>query len=174
MSVTDDALHLLNELAELGMDVVRRSHQAAMAAEDPDQVAALTTAFCDASRGLRQTIALHLRIQSGSFFVQRPTPVPARDPAPDTGTAPKERLEDAYRLESSDWNERPDYEPRIRLTGDEAQDAEIIREAVEASVTRIRKTYARAEAALAPRPERRRSGRAALLCGSAIPSADSS
>ena len=170
MVETDDAMRLLSELAELGMDVTRRAHQAAMAAEDSHEVLALTNAFCDAARGLRQTIALYMRLKSGSFFVQRPAPMKARD----TDAEPQEPLEDAGRPERGDWYERPDYEPRIRLTGDEAADAEIIREAVEASVTRIRKTFARTEAALAPRPERRRSGRAALLCGSAIPSADSS
>ena len=110
---------------------------------------------------MRQSIALHMRIRSGSFAVQRAAP---RALEADPGAEPEERPD---RPERADWNEyeRPDYETPLRLTGDEAQDAEAIRTAVETAVTRIRKTYARAEAVLAP--ARRPSGRAALLAGSA-------
>ena len=171
MSSHDDSLRRLDELAELGMGPARRLSAAIEAASDTATLCDLTEAFCDVSRSVRQSIALHMRIESGSFAVQRAAP--PRDEA-DADVEPEERPE---RPESGAyWNEyeRPDWETPLRLTGDAAQDAEAIRTAVETAVTRIRKTYARAEAVLARPPEHRPTGRAALLAGSAVRLVDSS
>ena len=165
MSANDDAMRLLEELAELGMDVARRLHEAAMAAEDTKEMIALTEAFCDAGRGMRQSIALLMRIRSGSFAVQRAAPQAAdhdADTDPDDAEAAFEREEPPER---GDWYERPDYDTPLRLTGDPAHDEPAIQRAVATAVTRIRRTYAKAEAALAPKPEPRT--RAALLTSSA-------
>jgi hypothetical protein len=162
MSEADDALHHLGELCELGMDVVRRIAVALEAAEDTPTLIALADAHCDVARGVRQSIALRLRIRSGGFAVQRA--------APDPDAEPEEREEPADpedRPERCDWNEyeRPDWETPLRLTGDPAHDEPAIQAAVETAVRRIRKTYAKAEAVLDP--ERRPKGRKALLAGSA-------
>ena len=164
MSGNDDILRLLGELSELGMDVVRRVHKAVLAAEEPALLCQLTEAYCDAGRGVRQTIALVLRIRSGGFEAAR-----FRAEA----DAEREELGDPQeRPERCDWNEyeRPDWDmPRLRLTGDPAQDEEIIRAAVETAVVRIRRRYAKAEALLGS------TTRAALLAGTAAPpSSDSS
>ena len=170
MSSHDDSLRLLGELAELGMGAARRLSAAIKAAPDPATLCDVTEAFCDVSRGVRQSIALGMRIRSGSFAAQRAAPQAAdRD-------LDEEREERPDRPERCDWNEyeRPDYETPLRLTGDEAADAEAIAAAVETAVTRIRKSYATAEAVLARPPERRPTGRAALLSGSAVRLVDSS
>lgn len=162
----DDSLRALSELTEAGMGFVRRLSAALETAEDTATLCDVTEAFCDVSRSVRQSIALSLRIESGSFAVQRMAPQAAeRDP----DAAPEERPD---RAERADWNEyeRPDWETPLRLTGDEAEDAEAVRAAVETAVTRIRRSYAKAEAALTPPPvpaPAPRLGRAALLAGTA-------
>lgn len=162
MSPHEDSLRALSELAEAGMGFVRRLSAALETVEDTATLCDVTEAFCDVSRSVRQSMALSLRIESGSFAVQRPAPQAAER---DLDAEPAEGPD---RAERADWNEheRPDWETPLRLTGDEAVDAQAIQAAVEAAVTRIRKTYAKAEAVLAPEPAPRL-GRAALLAGAA-------
>jgi hypothetical protein len=161
MSATDAATTRLDELCELGMGLVRRLSAAVEAAEDTPTLIALVDAHCDVARGVRQSIALQMRIASGSFAVQR-----ARA-EPDPDAEPEEREERGDRPERCDWNEyeRPDWETPLRLTGDPAHDDAAIQAAVETAVIKIRRTYAKAGAVLDA--ERRPKSRAALLAGSA-------
>jgi hypothetical protein len=160
MSSHDDAVGCLGALAQLGMDVVRRLHDAVMSAEGQEMVA-LTEAYCAAGRGVRQSIALRLRIESGSFARS------AQRAEADPDAEPEELGDREERPERADWNEyeRPDWETPLRLTGDPAHDEEAIQAAVETAVVKIRRSYAKAAAVLAP--ERRPTGRAALLNGAA-------
>ena len=161
MSTTDAACAQLFELAELGMSVVRRIAVAVEAAPDTPTLLALVDAHCDVGRGVRQSIALRMRIASGSFAA--PRAVGEADPDAES----EEREERGDPPERCDWNEyeRPDWETPLRLTGDPDHDAAAIQAAVETAVRKIGKSYARAEALLDP--ERRPKGRAALLAGSA-------
>lgn len=162
MSAADPDLRVLHELAQLGMGLVRRISAAVEAAPDTPTLIALADAHCDAARGVRQSIALRLRIASGSFAAPRA----AAQADPDA--EPEERLEPEDRPERCDWNEyeRPDWETPLRLTGDPAHDEPAIQAAVETAVRRIRRSHAKAEADLAPRPERLTT-RSALLSGAA-------
>jgi hypothetical protein len=156
------ALQELAELSQLGLGLVRRISVAIESAKDTPTLIALADAHCDAARSVRQSIALRLRIQSGSFAIRRAEADPDAEP--------EEREEPADpedRPERCDWNEyeHPDWETPLRLTGDPAHDQPAIQAAVQTAVVRIRKSYAKAEAALDP--ERRPKGRQALLRGSA-------
>ncbi|MBL8555894.1 MAG: hypothetical protein JNL41_16580 [Phenylobacterium sp.] len=177
MDTTDDALRSLNELAKLGMDVVRRLHGAVLdAGDDPATLIALTDAYCDAGRGVRQSVALMLRIRSGGFATLRAVPH-AADPGPGADEDPPEREDREERPERADWNEyeRPDYETPLRLVGDAELDAAAIEAAVAGAVVRIRRSYAKGLALLAPQPEPPPRGRKALLAGAArLGPADSS
>jgi hypothetical protein len=161
MSIADPASTQLLELAELGMGFVRRIAAALDADPDTKTLLALVNAHCDVGRGIRQSIALRLRIAGGSFAAPRA----AAETDPDAES--EEREERGDRPERCDWNEyeRPDWETPLRLTGDPAHDDDAIATAVETAVRRIRKSYANAEAILDP--DRRAKGRAALLAGSA-------
>ncbi|MBX3484843.1 hypothetical protein [Phenylobacterium sp.] len=162
MSTRDAASTQLHELAELGMDLVRRIAAAVEADPDTATLIALADAHCDVARSVRQSIALRLRIASGSFEVQRP---PKAEADPDA--EPEECEERGDPVERCDWNEyeRPDWETPLRLTGDPAHDDAIIQTAVETAVRKIRKSYAKGLAVLDP--ERKPTARAALLAGSA-------
>ena len=139
MSTSADAMAVLRELTQLGMDVVRRVHDAVLATEDdPQRLCQLTEAYCDAGRGVRQTLALRMRIESGSFAVVR-APRAGRDP----DAEPAEALDRPERPERWNEYERPDWETHLYLTGDPAIDEPAIEAAVHAAVVRIRKTYAR-------------------------------
>lgn len=54
---------MLAELSELGMALTRRTHERAMAAEDPDKAERLALAFHRLSRSVRQTLALEARLE---------------------------------------------------------------------------------------------------------------
>lgn len=151
----------LFELAELDMGLVRRLSVAVEAAEDTPTLLALVDAHCDAGRGVRQSIALRLRIASGSFAAPRTVGVEAE---PDERGDPVDREE---RPERADWNEyeRADWETPLRLTGNPAHDEAAIAAAVETAVVKVRRSYAKALKVL--EPERRPTSRAALLAGSA-------
>jgi hypothetical protein len=143
-----------------------------MAAKGVEAQVALAEVFCDVGRGVRQSIALQLRIQGGGFVglgagsgapdlagADRPEPAAERDEAPD-------------RPDRADWNEyeRPDYGTPLRLTGDPAADEEAVRVAVQAAVVRFRRTCDRGLEVVA-RVEGRPTSRGALLAGSASPRA---
>ncbi|MBX3482713.1 hypothetical protein [Phenylobacterium sp.] len=163
MSTTDAASTQLHELAEFGMGLVRRIAVAVDADPDTQTLIALADAHCDVARSVRQSIALRLRIASGSF--ERVQPRPEADP----DAEPEERKERGEYAERCDWNEyeRPDWEtPLLRLTGDPAHDEAVIQAAVAAAVVKIRRSYAKALAVLDP--ERKPTGRTKLLAGSAL------
>ena len=64
-SLTDIAekhAHMLGELAEFGLNLARKLHDQAMAAEEPAVVADLAKAFHAVSRTLRQTMLLETRV----------------------------------------------------------------------------------------------------------------
>jgi hypothetical protein len=99
---------------------------------------ALTEAFCDVSRSIRQSIALSLRIRNGAFAAER---------APPRDETERERPDDAERgerAERPDCYERPDW----NLPG-LARDEPVTEEVLAAAVARIRCTYGKAEALLA-------------------------
>jgi hypothetical protein len=157
MSMTDIALGHLGELCKLGMDLVRRIGAEVEASPDTPTLIALVDAHCDVGRGVRQSIALQMRIANGGFAAPRATA------EADPGAEPEDREERGDRPERCDWNEyeRPDWETPLRLTGDPAHDDAAIQQAVETAVRRIRKSYAKAETILDPK--RRATTRADLL-----------
>jgi len=75
---------MLAELAEMDLSLARKLHAAAMAAEDPADVAGLARAYQKTARSLRQTLALKARIK--------------RDLARETRGEPS--LEEAARVEA--------------------------------------------------------------------------
>jgi hypothetical protein len=157
MSEQDDAMRCLGELCEFGMAAVRRIAAAIEAADDTPTLIALVEAHCKVGRGVRQSIALRLRIASGSFAA--PYAAPSAEAHADAES--EERDERGDRPERADWNEyeRPDWETPVRL------DAEHFEADVQAAVVRIRRDFDKGLAVLEPPP--RRLGRAALLTGSA-------
>jgi hypothetical protein len=54
---------ILGELAEFGLNLARKLHDQAMAAEAPEETAELARAFHSVSRSVRQTLALEARLQ---------------------------------------------------------------------------------------------------------------
>ena len=150
-----DAAHelgLLGELAELGMVAVRRLSTAIEAAEGVADLVALIDALAKAGRGVRQSIALSLRIKSGTFPGERPA---ERAAVP----ADAERPERSERPERADWNEyeRPDWETPELL------ETEHFETDIDTAVVRIRRDVAKGIAAL--KPEDRPTIRAGLLTG---------
>jgi len=61
--VTDRRLEMLGEFAELALSLARDLHQAALAAEDAGEKARLAEACHRMGRGLRQSLALHARLE---------------------------------------------------------------------------------------------------------------
>ena len=53
---------ILGELAEFGLNLARKLHDQAMAAETPQETAELARAFHSVSRSVRQTLALEARL----------------------------------------------------------------------------------------------------------------
>jgi hypothetical protein len=133
MSSTDDmdARHgrMLAELAEAGMGLARSLYAATQNAPVSNHdFALLTQAFHTASRSVRQTIALELKIRHESRWPAPAKPEPAPSPPP----------EPRVRSEQVSWNEyeRADWDEPL----DEALnsgDAAAINAAIDASVARI-------------------------------------
>lgn len=170
MSSISRAANLLGELAELGMGLCRRLGGVAASDLDTPALCQVTDAFCDAGRGVRQSIALRMRIESGVFTAPPRLAGAVGSDALETREVERDErpdLPETDPLERTDWNEyeRPDYETPLRLVGDEALDAEAVQAAVETAVARVRRHYAKAEAVLAP--QARSGGRAALFAGAA-------
>lgn len=137
-----------------------------MAAEGVDAQVALAGAFCDVGRGVRQSIALCLRVEAGGFATACAAPREAAER--DVDHERDEAAEGAEGAERAGWNEyeRADYETPLHLTGDPARDDEIVREAVQAAVLRVRRSCDRGLKVLA-KVEVRSSVRRALLAGAA-------
>ena len=54
--------HILGELADFGLNLARKLHGQAMAAETPEETANLAKAFHSVSRSVRQTLALEAKL----------------------------------------------------------------------------------------------------------------
>jgi hypothetical protein len=170
---------VLTQLAELGLGMAQRLHDVALATDDPEQVAALGTAYHQVSRGVRQSLALQARFAAGSFPAERAVRPAAPSPTP----LPATRVE----TERTGWDEyeRPDCNESLdelleELDGiadlPEGERLDIVRaeRAIEAGLARIRSdlTAVSRTPALAAMPALRPqaaklAGRAALLGGAA-------
>jgi len=175
---TED-IQRLEQLTVLGMGMAQRLHDAANTTDDLDDLARIGTAFHHVSRGVRQTIALKLRLASGWVPATRAAePTPAAAPAP-TGPARE-------RPESTSWNEyeRLDCEDLLddldRLADtpeDEPLDLERLEKALDAGVARFQRGLLALRAK--PRPtlaavSRTPASRASLMTGAALRVVDSS
>ena len=140
MSSTDDmdARHgrMLAELAEAGMGLARSLYAATQNAPVSNHdFALLTQAFHTASRSVRQTIALELKIRHESRWPAPAKPEPAPSPPP----------EPRVRSEQVSWNEyeRADWDEPLDEALDSG-DAAAINAAIDASVARIQRSLTRA------------------------------
>ena len=140
-----DARHgrMLAELAETGMDAVRRLSDALRHADSTQDLVLLSEAFHQVSRSVRQSIALEFKLRRAPRepAAPKPEPKPAASPPPEHG----------------DWAERADWQEYERADWGEPLDAllgdrDAIDKAVDASIARIRRGLARAERALGPHP----------------------
>ena len=132
---------VLAELADAGMVMVRGLSQAMERTDDPATRIQIGLAYHRCSRAVRQTIALEVRLSQEPREPRPATassrPAPAAQPA-----APRPQVERA------DWNEyeRPEADEAdealdaldVLLDADEV-DPDAVCEAVEASITRIRR-----------------------------------
>lgn len=149
MSSTDDmdARHgrILAELAEAGIDLVRRVSSASHEAASVEDFVRLTQAFQTASRSVRQTIALEFKLR---YAPREPAP-PRPEPAP-AAAPPPERPERPDRPEQVYWNEyeRPDWDEPLDALLDQ-DDRAAINAAVDDSIARIRRDLTKAEGVLA-------------------------
>lgn len=136
---------VLAELAEVGMVMVRRLSEAMVRTEDVQIQAQIGLAFHRVSRAVRQTMALEFRLaqEAGREDVVRRTPSPT--PATTTSRAPTPPRPTAERV---GWNEyeRSDSDEALdaldALLNAEDLDVNAVHEAVEATMTRLRRDLA--------------------------------
>jgi hypothetical protein len=152
---------LLLELAQLGMGVARRLHDATLATTDAERLLALATAYHKVSRGVRQSLALRARFAAGTVAPERR----ARSEAAPSASTPQPEVErpDWNDYERPDWNERLDIgaEPLERLH----DDLDTCRARIRRDLTVVSRTPALANLpALRPHAAAL-AGRAALLGG---------
>jgi hypothetical protein len=114
---------MLGELAELGLVLARDLQQAALVAETTEEKARLADAFHKVGRGVRQSLALHARLERDAAVAKQQDEAPAQA-APSSDELKSRREGRAARLkcevERLIWTERErlDAEPftlRIRL-----------------------------------------------------------
>ena len=132
---------VLAELAEVGMDMVRRLSAAMSQTDDIQIQAQIGLAFHRVSRAVRQTMALEFRLAQAAHreavALQSPSPTRASAPAPPR--PPAERV---------GWNEyeRADSDEPLDALDDlleaEDLDAEAVHEAVETTMARLRRDLA--------------------------------
>lgn len=177
-AVPTEDIQRLEQLAVLGIGMAQRLHDAASATDDLDHLARIGTAFHHISRGVRQTIALKLRIASGWVPAARAAEqTPAAAPTP---TGPTRE-----RPESTSWNEyeRLDCEELLDdldhladTPEDEPIDVERLEKALDAGVARFQRGLLALRAK--PRPKlaaiARPASRASLMAGAALRVVDSS
>jgi len=130
---------VLAELAEAGMVMVRRLSDAMLATDDVQTQAQIGLAYHRVSRAVRQTMALEFRLAQEARREDRgaapPKPKPVAPPEPHAPRPSAERV---------GWNEyeRDDSDEALDaldvLLEAEELDLEAVREAVEASMARIR------------------------------------
>lgn len=159
-TTVEDALLL--ELAQLGMDMARRVHEAACATTDVEPLVALMNAFHQMSRGVRQSLALRARFAAGTVVTERATTAEAASPR-----APAAERPDVERPDWSDY-ERPDWNERL-ATAAEPLDLERMDADPDVCRTRIRRDLTIVSRTPALRaPAAALAGRAALLGGAAL------
>jgi hypothetical protein len=155
---------LLMELAQLGMGLARRLHKTALATTDAEPLVALTTAYCNVSRGVRQSLALRARFAAGTVAPERAPRAEPTSPAPGTPRTETERAD------RSDY-ERPDWHTPIaaneRLEHLDA-DPDVCRARIARDLTIVSRTPALAAIPALRAPAAALAGRAALLTGAAI------
>ena len=168
---------LLWELAQLGMDMVRRVNEAALATTDVEQLVALTGAFHQMGRGVRQSLALRARFAAGTVAPERAHPAETTPP-------PRPAAE---RPERSDWNEheRPDWNERLATLAEPLDldtseletldsDPDVVRTRIRRDLTVVSRTPALAAIPALRTPAAALAGRAALLGGAALRLVDTS
>jgi hypothetical protein len=152
---------LLMELAELGMGLARKLHQAALATTDAQPLLALTTAYCNVSRGVRQSLALRARFAAAAPRAE------AASPATDTPRSEAER---------PDWNEyeRPDWHTPVPANERLDADPDACRARIVRDLTVVSRTPALAAIPALQPLARTLAGRAALLGSATLRVVDSS
>ena len=154
---------LLMELARLGLGVAHRLHDAILETDDIDRLVALTNAYTQVSRGVRQSLALKARFAAG-------TVAPAQR-AEAARSAAAEAANDAERPERDDSYERPDWHTRLeRLDAIEnlPDDPDVCRERIARNLTVVSRTPALAAIPALQAPAAHLAGRAALLTGASL------
>jgi len=153
---------LLMELAQLGMGLARQLHRTALATHDAEPLVALTTAYCNVSRGVRRSLALKARFASGTVVVERAS---RADAAPTAPAEPRPEVErpDWNEYERPDWNERFAAEPLdVDLTID---DVDACRARIARDLTVVSRTPALAAIPALRAPA---AALAALLAGASL------
>ena len=171
VAVPTAEIQRLERLAALGMDMVERLHAAALATNDLDHLARIGAAFHHISRGVRQTIALKLRLAAGWVPATR-----AAEPAP--AAAPVPPGPSRERTESTSWNEyeRLDCEELVdeldslaETPEDEPLDLERMEKALDAGVARFQRGLRALRAKSKPKfVAQRPASRASLMTGAAL------
>jgi hypothetical protein len=163
-NATDTAAEeaLLLELAQLGMAMARKVHEAALAADDTDRLIDLATAFHRMSRGVRQSLALRARFAAGTVIVDRKTPAEAA--APPRPAAERSERPDGSDYERPDWHERLASEPLETLHADD----DVNRARIRRDLTIVSRTPSLAAIPALQAPAATLAGRAALLGGASL------
>ncbi len=151
---------LLLELAQLGMGMARKVHDAALATDDTDTLLALTTAYHHMSRGVRQSLALRARFAAGTVAVQRAQP--AERSRPDAERPERPDRDDTY--ERPDWHVRLEKPESERLHADD----DVNRARIRRNLTIVSRTPSLAAIPALQAPAATLAGRAALLGGGAL------
>jgi len=105
-AVADRRLEMLGEFAEIALSLARDLHQAALAAEEPEAKARLAETCHRMGRGLRQSLALHARLEREAKRAAREDAEAAAEAAKARRTRRKAQVK--ARIESLLWSE---YEP---------------------------------------------------------------
>ncbi|WP_430419528.1 hypothetical protein [Phenylobacterium sp.] len=149
---------LLLELAQLGLDMARQVHAAALATTDTEPLVALARAYTKIGRGIRQSLALRARFAAGTVAPERPARAPSTDVR-----APR------HDDERADWTERPDWNERF-ATGVERlhDDPQVCKARIARDLTVVSRTPALAAIPALQAPAAHLAGRAALLTGATL------
>jgi hypothetical protein len=106
---------MLGELAELGLVLARELQQAALVAEDVQEKVRLADAFARVGRGLRQSLALHARMERESARDARDAEAEAPRMEPALRARRKAQIRDAVAAVIWREHERLDAEPDLLL-----------------------------------------------------------
>lgn len=168
MSSTSDTAAeqaLLMELAQLGMGMVRHLHQAVLATTDTQQLVALVGAYHQASRGVRQSLALRARFAAGTVA---PAPRAEASQAADT---PRPERADRSDYERPDWHTPVPANERLEALD---PDPDVCRARIARDLTVVSRTPALARIPALQAPAAHLAARAALLTGASLRLVDTS